>query len=173
MPCRRAVPSILAARDRQAQDSTSTATVGQQQIIRSNIGTEVIRSNTNQACLSPLPILSPRRQRAKNRQQKLLAGIAQSQKKFISDQNAEEHSLVGSTPSSFQSDLFLMDQSTLATTASNIPIAGESFTDYECCVCRTTKSVSESPIGLIGTSCFTLRKNQRDDWSDTDAFILL
>jgi hypothetical protein len=72
---------------------------------------------------------------------------------------------MGSTPPSFPSEYFLMDQGMLSTTASNIPITGESFTDYECCVCRTTKSDSESPIGLIGTSCFSLRKNRSVEWS--------
>ncbi|CAF0813761.1 unnamed protein product [Adineta ricciae] len=98
-----------------------------------------------------------KRQRAKNRQQKLLAEIAQSQKKFITQQNPDDQSMHLGTPPSLGSDPFSMDQAmATATTASNTPIASEYSVEYECCVCRLTKSDSQSPIGLIGTTCLSL-----------------
>ncbi|UJR15883.1 hypothetical protein I4U23_002808 [Adineta vaga] len=99
-----------------------------------------------------------RRQKAKNRQQKLLAEIAQSQKKFISQQNPDDQSMHLGTPPSLSNESFSMDQAMAATTTttSNIPIASEYSVDYECCVCRLTKTDSQSPIGLIGTTCLSL-----------------
>ena len=59
------------------------------------------------------------------------------------------------TPPSLSSENEGLDQA-MAIGVSSVPV--EQFTDYECCVCRTSKSDSESPIGLIGTSCLSLRK---------------
>lgn len=95
-----------------------------------------------------------RRQRAKNRQQKLLAEIAQSQKKFISQQNPDEHSMLVGTPPSLNNEQFSLENQLTTGTAS----ASATPIDYECCVCRLTKSDSESPIGLIGSSCLSLCK---------------
>ncbi|CAF0827696.1 unnamed protein product [Adineta steineri] len=96
-----------------------------------------------------------KRQRAKNRQQKLLAEIAQSQKKFISQQNPDEHAMHIGTPPSLTNDNFSMEQA-MTTTTAHTTIVMEHSIDYECCVCRLTKSDSQSPIGLIGTSCLSL-----------------
>lgn len=64
------------------------------------------------------------------------------------------------TPPSLGTDPFSMDQAmAAATTASNIPMIFEHAVEYECCVCRLTKSDSGSPIGLIGTTCLSLCKN--------------
>ncbi len=57
--------------------------------------------------------------------------------------------LVG-TPPSFNNEQFSLENSITPTTTTSLPI--ENLIDYECCVCRLTKSDSQSPIGLIGTS---------------------
>ncbi len=105
-----------------------------------------------------------RRQRAKNRQQKLLAEIAQSQKKFISQQNPDEHSMLVGTPPSLQNEHVSMEQAMTTATASSMSIMTDHSIDYECCVCRLTKSDSQSPIGLIGTSCLSLCKNKSREY---------
>ncbi len=105
-------------------------------------------------------LILSRRQRAKNRQQKLLAEIAQSQKKFISQQNPDEHSMLVGTPPSLTNDQFSIEQTITTASASYMSIPTENPVDYECCVCRITKSDSESPIGLIGTSCVSLCMNK-------------
>ena len=101
-----------------------------------------------------------RRQRAKNRQQKLLAEIAQSQKKFISQQNPDEHSMLVGTPPSLGNEQFSLENQLTTGTASASAGPIEPLIDYECCVCRLTKSDSESPIGLIGSSCLSLCKRE-------------
>ncbi|CAF1000100.1 unnamed protein product [Rotaria sordida] len=97
-----------------------------------------------------------KRQRAKNRQLKLLAEIAESQKKFISQQNPDETSMSVGTPPSFNNEHLSTEQTITTATASNITTHTENSIDYECCVCRIAKSDSQSPIGLIGTSCLSL-----------------
>jgi hypothetical protein len=64
--------------------------------------------------------------------------------------------LVG-TPPSLHNEHFPIEQA-MATTTASIPT--EILIEYECCVCRLTKSDSESPIGLIGTSCLSLCKTK-------------
>ena len=98
-----------------------------------------------------------RRQRAKNRQQKLMAEIAQSQRKFISQQNPDDHPMLVGTPPSLPNDHDSLEQHTASASAN--PFSMEQFIDYECCVCRTSKTDSQSPIGLIGTSCLSLCKS--------------
>lgn len=97
-----------------------------------------------------------RRQRAKNRQQKLLAEIAQSQKRFISQQNPNDNLMLIGTPPSLTNENEYLDTNTGERPTD--PFNVEQFIDYECCICRTSKSDSESPIGLIGTSCLSLRR---------------
>ncbi|CAF3403343.1 unnamed protein product [Rotaria sp. Silwood1] len=100
-----------------------------------------------------------KRQRAKNRQQKLLAEIAESQKKFISQQNPDENAMSIGTSPSLNNEHLSMEQTITtiaAAAASNISTHTENLVEYECCVCRITKSDSQSPIGLIGTSCLSL-----------------
>ncbi len=59
--------------------------------------------------------------------------------------------LVG-TPPSLTNEQFSLEQT--ITTATSITT--ENPIDYECCICRLTKSDSQSPICLIGTSCLSL-----------------
>ena len=83
-----------------------------------------------------------------------MAEIAQSQRKFISQQNSNEHPMLVGTPPSLPND---HDSIEPGASATSFPV--EPVIDYECCVCRTTKSDSQSPIGLIGTSCLSLCKS--------------
>ena len=70
--------------------------------------------------------------------------------------------LVG-TPPSLQNEHFSLEQAISSnTTASSIPALTETAIDYECCICRLTKSDSQSPIGLIGTSSLSLCKNKSE-----------
>ena len=111
-------------------------------------------STTNAGDLSA----EQKRQRAKNRQQKLLAEIAKSQKKFISQQNVDDHMMLVNTPPSLSNEAFSLEQTLPRTgqTQSQIIIPFDNFSEYECCVCRLPKSDSESPIGLIGISCLSI-----------------
>lgn len=99
-----------------------------------------------------------KRQRAKNRQQKLLAEIAKSQQEFISQQNPDDHMMLVGTPPSLSNEAFSLEQqlTTTASSQSQIIIPLDNFNDYECCVCRLSKSDSESPMGLIGISCLSI-----------------
>ncbi|CAF3495061.1 unnamed protein product [Rotaria sp. Silwood2] len=64
---------------------------------------------------------------------------------------------VGTSPSLYNEHLSIEQTiNTAAAAASNISTHIENAVDYECCVCRITKSDSQSPIGLIGTSCLSL-----------------
>jgi len=63
--------------------------------------------------------------------------------------------LVG-TPPSLTNEQFSLEQTLTTATSTNISITTENPIDYECCVCRLTKSDSQSPICLIGTSCLSL-----------------
>jgi hypothetical protein len=67
--------------------------------------------------------------------------------------------LVG-TPPSLSNDQFSIEQTITTATPTNMSMHTETPVDYECCVCRLTKSDSESPIGLIGTSCLSLCMNK-------------
>ncbi len=64
--------------------------------------------------------------------------------------------LVG-TPPSFNNEQYSLENS-LTTATTSLPI--ENLVDYECCVCRLTKSDSQSPMGLIGTSYLSLCRNK-------------
>lgn len=68
--------------------------------------------------------------------------------------------LVGTPPSLSNEQYSLENPMTTGSPSSAAAAAtpAEHFIDYECCVCRLTKSDSESPIGLIGTSCLSLCK---------------
>ena len=92
-----------------------------------------------------------------------MAEIAQWQRKFISQQNPDEHPMLVGTPPWLPND-----HDSIAQGASANPFPVEPVIDYECCVCRMTKSDSQSPIGLIGTSCLSLCKSfpavVLDDW---------
>lgn len=102
--------------------------------------------------------ISIRRQRAKTRQLKLLAEIAESQKKFISQQNPDEGSMNLGNSQSLFNEQFSSEQSETAGAASSRSTCPKNTIEYECCVCRLTKTDSQSPIGLIGTSCLSLCK---------------
>jgi hypothetical protein len=67
--------------------------------------------------------------------------------------------LVG-TPPSLNNEHFSIEQTLAAATASSMSIPVETLIEYECCVCRLTKIDSQSPIGLIGTSCLSLCKDK-------------
>ncbi|CAF1683274.1 unnamed protein product [Rotaria magnacalcarata] len=98
-----------------------------------------------------------KRQRAKNRQLKLLAEIAESQKKFISQQNPDENMMnAGASPSLFNENFSSEQAASTGGAASSMSIHTQNLIEYECCICRLTKTDSHSPIGLIGTSCLSL-----------------
>jgi hypothetical protein len=67
--------------------------------------------------------------------------------------------LVG-TPPSLTNEQFSLEQTITTAPSTNLSIPIENPIDYECCVCRLTKSDSQSPIGLIGTSCLSLCMNK-------------
>lgn len=67
--------------------------------------------------------------------------------------------LVG-TPPSLTNEQFSLENPLTPGTASATPGPIEHTIDYECCVCRLMKSDSESPIGLIGSSCISLCKKE-------------
>ncbi|CAF5004020.1 unnamed protein product, partial [Rotaria magnacalcarata] len=98
-----------------------------------------------------------KRQRAKNRQLKLLAEIAESQKKFISQQNPDENMMnAGASPSLFTEHFSSEQAASTGGAASSMSSHTQNLIEYECCICRLTKTDSHSPIGLIGTSCLSL-----------------
>ena len=66
---------------------------------------------------------------------------------------------IGTPPSLLNENLSTEQTITAGIAASNILTFAENFVDYECCVCRLSKSDSQSPIGLIGISCISCCKN--------------
>ncbi|CAF0753954.1 unnamed protein product [Didymodactylos carnosus] len=91
--------------------------------------------------------MEQKRARAKARQQKLLAEIAQSQMAYINEQTSDDqsrlHGISDQPQTSHHSDHL--------TTATTNP-AGTVIDQYECCICRVSKEDNKTQMGLIGIS---------------------